>query len=418
MGCLPTLAAMRALYLSYDGLTDSLGRSQVLPYIIGLRGCGHEFTIISFEKAGRYAKDGDTIRQLLYRHGIEWHPLSYTASPPILSTVYDVLRLKHIVKVLHRENPFDLVHCRSYITSLAGLSLKRKYGLPFIFDMRAFYADERIDGGLWNLKNPIFRAVYSYFKKKEQAFIQEADHTISLTSKAKDIILGWSHLKGQPLPVTVIPCCADLTHFSAENVDNDRLDDLRASLGIGSDDFVLAYLGSIGTWYMLPEMLDFFKVLCASRPNAKFLFITRNDPSEITQAAYERQIASDRIVIVSGEREEIPTLLGLAHLSIFFIRPVFSKSGSSPTKHGELLGMGLPVVANAGVGDVDSIIRSTGTGLLIGSFTIHEYQEAVSKVDELIGLPKQQMRRAAEMHYSLEMGVAAYDEVYSKCKRQ
>ena len=41
---------MNALFLSYDGLTDGLGRSQVLPYILGLEELGHVFTIISFEK--------------------------------------------------------------------------------------------------------------------------------------------------------------------------------------------------------------------------------------------------------------------------------------------------------------------------------------------------------------------------------
>ena len=38
------------LYLSYDGMTDPLGQSQVLPYLIGLTKEGFTFHIISFEK--------------------------------------------------------------------------------------------------------------------------------------------------------------------------------------------------------------------------------------------------------------------------------------------------------------------------------------------------------------------------------
>ena len=86
--------------------------------------------------------------------------------------------------------------------------MKRKHGVKFIFDMRAFYADERVDGKLWNLKNPVFRLVYNYFKKKEIAFLAEADHSISLTGKGKDIIHTWNHISNQPVPVEVIPCCA------------------------------------------------------------------------------------------------------------------------------------------------------------------------------------------------------------------
>jgi len=38
------------LYLTYDGLTDQLGQSQILPYIIGLTKIGYHFSIISAEK--------------------------------------------------------------------------------------------------------------------------------------------------------------------------------------------------------------------------------------------------------------------------------------------------------------------------------------------------------------------------------
>ena len=42
------------LYLSYDGMTDPLGQSQVLPYIIGLTKAGYSFHLVSFEKPDRY----------------------------------------------------------------------------------------------------------------------------------------------------------------------------------------------------------------------------------------------------------------------------------------------------------------------------------------------------------------------------
>ena len=68
----------------------------------------------------------------------------------------------------------------------------------------------------------------------------------------------------------VIPCCTDENLFQSKNIS-----DKREELGIKKDDFILSYVGSIGTWYMLDEMLDFFKVLNEKKPNAKFLFITK-----------------------------------------------------------------------------------------------------------------------------------------------
>lgn len=403
---------MRVLYLSYDGLTDGLGRSQILPYILGLEERGHGFTIVSFEKRDRFHAGRSAIERLIAGRNIKWIPLRYTPSPPILSTVYDVLRLRKLVKRLHREQPFSVIHCRSYITSLVGLHLKRRECVPFVFDMRAFYADERVDGNLWNLRNPIFKTVYHFFKRMERAFLQEADFTVSLTGKGRDIIHSWTGLKGQPLPIEVIPCCADLNHFSPDRVRPELRDSLMAELGLLKDDLVLTYLGSVGTWYMLPEMLDFFKVLLSGRPNAKLLFITPDSADEILPIVSEKGILQDHIIIRQADREEVPTYLSLAHVALFFIKPVFSKSGSSPTKHGEMLGMGLPLITNANVGDMDRIVSSSGTGIIINDFSEQSYLSAVAQMDDLLLIPKERMYQAAQDFYSLEMGVQRYDAIY------
>ena len=45
--------AKKVLYITYDGMTDPLGQSQVLPYLVGLSEKGYKFTILSFEKKER-----------------------------------------------------------------------------------------------------------------------------------------------------------------------------------------------------------------------------------------------------------------------------------------------------------------------------------------------------------------------------
>ncbi|MFM1876611.1 MAG: hypothetical protein RL266_2348 [Bacteroidota bacterium] len=403
---------MNVLYMLYDGLTDSLGRSQVLPYILGLQKKGHQFTIISCEKSAKFNTDKAAIQKIVDEAGIRWVPLVYTSSPPVISTIYDVYQLRTAAERLHKETPFDIIHCRSYITSLVGLSMKRKHGIKFVFDMRAFYADERVDGKLWNLNNPIFRSVYHYFKKKEIEFLSEADHSISLTSKGKEIIHSWKTIQNQPVNIEVIPCCADLDHFHPSQIDVSLQSDLKTQFNLKEDDFVITYLGSIGTWYLLDEMLDFFKVLVQKRPEAKFLFITTDSPETILNPAKQKGISTDLILVTPAKREEIPTYLSLANAAIFFIQPVFSKSGSSPTKHGEMLGMGLPVIANAGVGDVDTIIEDTNSGILVKEFTTQAYEKAVDQIDDLLKIPTETLQAAAQKYYSLEEGVKRYNRVY------
>jgi glycosyltransferase involved in cell wall biosynthesis len=402
------------LYLSYDGMTDPLGRSQVLSYLIGLSEKGIRYTLISFEKEGRFEKSRKEIEQLCARHSISWIPLPYTKSPPVLSTLYDVWVLKRTVKKIYKEDKFDIVHCRSYITSLAGVWLKEQFGVKYIFDMRGFYADERADGGLWPKGHPVYGMVYSFFKKQEKRFLNTADYTISLTEAGKRIIQSWKELNNQPVPIQVIPCCADLALFNHNNIDKKRVAELRRQFGIAESDFVISYLGSIGTWYMLPEMLHFFKVLLKHRPESKFLFITNEGPENILPLAVQKGIATDRLIINPASHKDVPNYLGLSQVSVFFIKPVFSKKASSPTKQGEIMGMGMPHICNAGVGDVDDIVSRTHSGYVVQHLTEEEYEIAVKNLDKILSISAVEIRAGAEQVYSLEDGVERYFSVYQK----
>ena len=408
-----TPAVTEVLYMSYDGMTDPLGQSQVIPYVQGLSKHNLHFTLISFEKQDRFEKFGSQIGELLKQSNIDWVPLSYTKKPPILSTIYDVFRLRKKAFELYREKKFKVVHCRSYISSLVGLAMKKKLGLKFIFDMRGFYADERVDGGLWPLSNPVYQMVYDFFKGKEKEFMSNADYTISLTENGKGVIHSWSQIANQPIPIQVIPCCADLDKFSDKNVDHQKLKELKASLGIAETDFVMSYLGSIGTWYMLDEMLDFFKCLLLKKPDSKFLFITTEPAELILTEAAKKGIAADRFIITPSPHALVPTYLSLSNVCFFFIKPVFSKRASSPTKQGEIMGMGIPHVCNGGVGDVDAIMHDTHSGFVVDGFSAEAYNRTIEAMLNT-RLNSEEIKAGAEKYYSLKQGVAKYFSVYKK----
>src|SRR5689334_18855783 len=191
-------------------MTDPLGQSQVLPYIIELSKRGYRFTLLSFEKKKRYAAEKAIIEKIAKENSIEWVPLFFTSKPPVLSKIYDRWKLLRTAFHLHRKNHFDIVHCRSYIAAEAGLKLKKRYGIKFLFDMRGFWADERVDNGQWDLKKTFYRKIYDHYKKKEKHFFLEADGIVSLTQAGKDHILSKGEYK--KLSIEVIPCCADLDY--------------------------------------------------------------------------------------------------------------------------------------------------------------------------------------------------------------
>ena len=381
------------LYLSYDGMTDPLGQSQVLPYIIGLTKKGFHFHLISFEKPDRFHAHKKEILKICEDNGIVWVPMLYTKRPPLLSTVWDVWRMKRKAFSLNKEHTFSIVHCRSYLSALIGLSMKRKFKTAFLFDMRGFWADERVDGNLWNLKNPIYKWVYHFFKRQEMLFLNESDYTISLTTAGKNEMLTWKGIKELNERIKVIPCCADLNLFKPVSRD--------------SKEFTLGYLGSLGTWYMLTEMLMVFKKIKETIPNAKFHFLTKDDPNIIYSEIKELGIQPEDIIIEESDRKDIPFKTRNWNFSVFFILPCFSKLSSSPTKQGELMGMGIPIICNSGVGDVDSIVEKYQSGCVVPKLNQLNLDELLkNKFD------KQILRKGANDYFSLSKGVDSYHMIY------
>lgn len=395
-------------------MTDPLGQSQVLPYLIGLSKEEYTFHLISFEKEERFTKNKTHIQEICDKAGIVWHPLKYTKNPPLLSTIYDVRQMKRLSHSLHKKHHFKIVHCRSYISALVGIGMKKKFGVKFLFDMRGFWADERVDGHIWNLGNPIFKKVYRFFKKKEIQFFSEADYTISLTQTGKEEIESWEIFKGKKLPIQVIPCCVDLELFDPVKIDQNDQNSLRETLKISENEFILGYIGSIGTWYLLPEMLEYFKALKKDQPSAKFLFVTTEPAAVILEKASSLGISAKDLVITSCKHVDMPLYVSLFTASVFFIRPSYSKKASSPTKQGEIMAMGIPLICNAGVGDTDSIVNKYSAGVVLPAMNETNYAENTSVLETF---NKEKTMQGASEFFSLEKGVQKYLEVYQHILR-
>jgi hypothetical protein len=73
----------RVLYISYDGMTDPLGQSQVLPYLSALASQGYKFTIVSFEKSNASKKRKDIILRITAAAAICWKPLLFSKKPSL-----------------------------------------------------------------------------------------------------------------------------------------------------------------------------------------------------------------------------------------------------------------------------------------------------------------------------------------------
>lgn len=402
------------LFLSYDGLTDPLGQSQIIPYLKGLCSFGYAFTILSCDKPDLYAAHKSAVEEQLKGVHIEWVSIPYHKWPPVLSSVYDYWQMKRMAFKLHRKYRFDMVHTRPGVPTVVAAAMQKKWGIRFLNDVRGFWAQERVDGGMWNLKNIVYRLLYRFFRKHELKCLLQADGLVCLTEAARSIIIRETAEHGKVTDPVVIPCSADTDFFNPSTVNTGAVEALKQQWGIQEDDLVISYLGSIGGWYLIDEMMHFCSEVYASIPRARFLFISPHRHDQITQAAQKQGIPSNSIITVRAERSLVPLYISLSHFNLFFIRPCYSKLASSPTKHGEVMSMGIPVITNSGVGDLDSIIQRTQSGWIVETFSKEAYADVVRQLQSGAVFNASAIRASALEIYSLQNAVQRYDEVYRK----
>jgi hypothetical protein len=384
-------------------MTDPLGQSQVLSYLTGLS-ADSKIVLISFEKAQRFDQNRSAIEQICATKGIEWYPLIYTKKPPVLSTLYDILRMINKSKKLHRQHSFDIVHCRGYITSIAGLQLKRNLGIKFIFDMRGFWIDEKSEGeGAWNSNNPLYKYIINYLRKKEKAFFIESGSIITLTHAAAHVIgEQFSSLKSK---IKVIPTCVNLDVFTAFNKTN--RDEVRQKLGISKDDFVLLYSGGSGPNYDRQFLIKTLSHFNSIDKNTWLLILSKDGNDELNRS-------NKNIISISVPYTEVHKYLMAGDVGIINYVNGSSITGRSPTKLGEYWACGLPAISPAGIGDVDKLFKTYPDSGVV----IDDYDFSPVSVSRFKNVNKTQLRKYAEDYFSLEKGVALYREVYCEVTKQ
>lgn len=398
-------------------MTDPLGQSQVIPYLAGLTSYGYRFTILSCEKPERFSSNKKYVEDVLKPYPIKWVSIPYHKNPPVFSSVYDVMRLQQKARQLHREEKFDMVHTRAGVPALVGLWMKKKMRVKFLHDVREFYADSRVDGGIWNVDNFFFKKIYNFFKKKEEQEIKYCDAIVCLTYAAEKIIRQLSEYD-KNIPLEVIPCSVDLDLFDPGKISNEVKNKLRDDFKINKSDFVVSYLGSLGGWYMTDEMLQSCKAIADKIPAAKFLFITPHEHEVIFGAAAKFGIDPKKIIVTHAQRHEVPQYLSLSDYSIFFIKPCYSKKSSSPTKHGEIMAMGIPVITNCGVGDVADIVARYHSGIVLDQLDEQHFETTAMKIAKEISeetvVNSAEIREGAREYYDLDKAVQKYKKIYDE----
>jgi glycosyltransferase involved in cell wall biosynthesis len=399
-----------SLYICYYNITEPLVKTQVVAYLKELAKRGVEIHLLTFEKENLSTEKESLIRGELDQAGIRWHWLRYHQRPSLPATVYDIAVGTIKAFLICRRNRIEFVHARSHVAAAMALWLKKLFGFRFLFDVRGLLAEEYADAGHWRESELKFRLT----KKLERVFFRRADAFVMLTHRIKEeLTISEPELHSRADDIRVIPCCVDTSLYPFDAKEREAYRKERN----WTNKRVITYVGKIGTWYLTEEMAKFFAVVRKQDERFFFQILTQSDSMPMRKALREAGVSESDYDIRYAPPDVLPKILSASDAGLSFIQECYSKRASSPTKIGEYLAAGLPVVANAGVGDCDKMFAGSPVGVLLKNFNDEECQKAAARLSTLLDdeNTRERCRAFAEEEFSLsKVGGPRYAEIYSR----
>jgi PEP-CTERM/exosortase A-associated glycosyltransferase len=329
---------------------------------------------------------------------------------PVLNQV-DVIDglVKRLAEIIPLVKP-DVLHAHSpSLNAIAALRAGKKFGIPVVYEVRAFWEDAAVDLGTSSengLRYRLTRALETYALKRADAV------TTICEGLRKDIVA-----RGIPSDkVTVIPNAVDIDKFALGGSADLQL---KEKLGL-SGSRLIGFIGSFYAYEGLDVLLRSVPKLSARMPDLRVLLVGGGP-----QDAHLRQLAKDLHiedkVVFTGRvpHDQVNTYYDLLDVLVYPRLPMRLTELVTPLKPLEAMAQGR-ILAASDVGGHLELIADGKTGVL---FRANDTDSLVEKVSAL--LESQQTwpalrsagREYVETERNWQVSVARYKNIYGRLKR-
>jgi len=281
-------------------------------------------------------------------------PEGLFANFPILNQWAIVQSLQQRLDEVISEIRPDILHAHSpALNGLAALKMAKKYGIPLVYECRAFWEDAAVDHGTTREGSLRYRVT----KALETYVFKHADGVTTICGGLRNDIISRGVLADK---VTEIPNAVDIDKFTfGEKADADLVNQLKLD-----GKLVLGFIGSFYAYEGLLLLLDALPEIINKQPNVRLLLIGGGPQLKVIKEKIQALGLSEKVILTG--RVPHDQVQGYYNLVDIFVYPRLSMRLTdlvTPLKPLEAMAQGRLLVASD-VGGHRELIRDRETGYL------------------------------------------------------
>lgn len=345
----------KLVYIAEGGLRNTVFDSQVFLPLRELKRSGvnvHLSIIELFDV--RY---DDFVQKKLSAVKKEFGDCTYMRGMPMVCRATCKIDSRRLRKLLNRKHVIftgAAIHARGHFGAYTAINAFRREKV--IADIRGLVAAEIEYYAPSGIRNFLKKFRIKELNIIEEFVIRNSAKVFCVSNMLKKHLL--SKYSVDEDKIMVIPTLVDTGIF---NYNQEARKEVRKKLGL-ENRIVFIYSGGLAKWQLPEKVLNLFKKLKHKIQDAFLIFLTHEPASA---AVYFTDIKKDDYLLGYAPYEKIPEYLNAADIGFLLREDNSVNHVASPTKFGEYLCCGLPVLLTRGIGDTEEVILDTGGGSVI-----------------------------------------------------
>lgn len=387
----------RFVYLN-TGIMESIYHSQVEPVLRYFKEKSGQILHISLESGKN--NSAEFISRLACIEGmVDSEIFVQRRNISLRNARLDAEKIENIIASRMPGDQITLIHARGHVNAFKSILIRDK--MPHKFrvhaDLRGVLWDEVKRGNLVRrLTAPYRSRLYLNWEKR---ILKNADSVSCVSDAFKDYL----EKEYKRSDISVIPTFVknDIFCFSPE-----KRKQYREKLEITNEP-VMIYCGGVSYWQKIDETIELYKRMLLEIPALTLLFVTHSP--EVVKNRIGNSMEHGKVRIIKSPHDEVPFYMSAADVAVMLRDDIPTNNYAAPTKFGEYLCCGLPVILSPGIGDTERIINKTGFG-----YILHNMKGTVGKsiFEKLSGVNRNEIASYAKSKFSKDVYLEQLMDIY------